>query len=117
MDEDGLLFAGEQGQQLTWMDARIGNWVVTSRMGKPVEIEALWYNALKIFQSLLLLNGESASAEIILEKAELAKKTFEEKFWFAAGNYLYDTIDEEDKPDPNPASQPGICTQSAFSPD
>ncbi|MES1220781.1 MAG: amylo-alpha-1,6-glucosidase, partial [Bacteroidota bacterium] len=51
--EDGLLNAGETGQQLTWMDARIGTWVVTPRMGKPVEIQALWYNALKIFSELL----------------------------------------------------------------
>ncbi len=55
VDSDGLLYAGEQGQQLTWMDARVGNWVVTPRMGKPVEIEALWYNALKIFETLLLI--------------------------------------------------------------
>ena len=53
VDEDGLLYAGEKGQQLTWMDARIGTWVVTPRMGKPVEIQALWYNALKIFSELL----------------------------------------------------------------
>ena len=56
-DTDGLLYAGEKGMQLTWMDAKIGDWVVTPRMGKPVEIEALWYNALKIFEVLLLMNG------------------------------------------------------------
>ncbi|HEY4935492.1 MAG TPA: amylo-alpha-1,6-glucosidase, partial [Puia sp.] len=99
VDGDGLLYAGEPGQQLTWMDARIGNWVVTPRMGKPVEIEALWYNALKIFEGLLLMNDESASAENILEKAERAKKNFVEKFWFAEGNYLYDNIDEKGIPD------------------
>jgi predicted glycogen debranching enzyme len=99
MDEDGLLYAGETGQQLTWMDARIGNWVVTPRMGKPVEIEALWYNALKIFEALLLLNRESAAAVIIHEKAELTKTSFCEKFWYQEGNYLYDNIDEFGKPD------------------
>jgi predicted glycogen debranching enzyme len=99
VDGDGLLYAGEQGQQLTWMDARIGNWVVTPRMGKPVEIEALWYNALNIFASLLNLNGESAAAKDILEKAALARKSFEEKFWFAAGNHLIDLIDENGNPD------------------
>jgi predicted glycogen debranching enzyme len=99
VDSDGLLYAGEPGQQLTWMDARIGNWVVTPRMGKPVEIEALWYNALKIFESLLMLNGETYAAKNILEKAEQAKKSFEEKFWWAEGNYLLDVIDEAGRPD------------------
>ena len=98
-DSDGLLYAGEAGQQLTWMDARIGNWVVTPRMGKPVEIEALWYNALKIFEAILRLNGESDSADDILEKAEQAKKSFSEKYWYTEGNYLYDNIDESGKPD------------------
>jgi predicted glycogen debranching enzyme len=99
VDSDGLLYAGEQGQQLTWMDARIGNWVVTPRMGKPVEIEALWYNALKIYETLLILNGETYEAKSIFEKAEQAKKSFEEKFWFEEGNYLIDLIDQEGKPD------------------
>lgn len=53
VDKDGLLFAGEAGQQLTWMDAKVGDWVVTPRMGKPVEIQALWYNALMILSALL----------------------------------------------------------------
>jgi predicted glycogen debranching enzyme len=95
VDSDGLLFAGEQGQQLTWMDARIGNWVVTPRMGKPVEIEALWYNALKIYETLLTLNGETYEANKIFERAEQAKKSFEEKFWFTEGNYLIDVIDQD----------------------
>jgi predicted glycogen debranching enzyme len=99
VDSDGLLYAGEPGQQLTWMDARIGSWVVTPRMGKPVEVEALWYNALKIFEALLLLNGESESAEKILRKADQAKKSFIEQFWYSEGNYFYDVIDEEGRPD------------------
>lgn len=57
-DEDGLLYSGEAGQQLTWMDARIGTWVVTPRMGKPVEIQALWYNALRIIAELLKMKKE-----------------------------------------------------------
>ena len=100
VDQDGLLYAGETGQQLTWMDARIGDWVVTPRMGKPVEIEALWYNALKIFEQLLTLHGEADLAEKIRVKSELTKKSFEEKFWYAEGNYLYDNIDEHGNPDP-----------------
>jgi len=99
VEPDGLLYAGEAGQQLTWMDARIGGWVVTPRMGRPVEIQALWYNALKIFEQLLLLNGENVAAEGINGKAGLAKKSFGEKFWFEQGNYLYDNIDENGNPD------------------
>jgi predicted glycogen debranching enzyme len=99
VDDDGLLYAGEPGQQLTWMDARVNGWVVTPRMGKPVEIEALWYNALKIFETLLLQNGEMEAADQILKKAEQAKKTFSEIFWFAGGDYCYDVIDETGNPD------------------
>ncbi|HEY2349807.1 MAG TPA: amylo-alpha-1,6-glucosidase [Puia sp.] len=99
VDNDGLLFAGETGQPLTWMDARIGNWVATPRMGKPVEIQALWYNALKIFATLLTLNGETGAAKDIFGKAEQTKDSFEKKFWFADGKYLIDVIDPEGKPD------------------
>lgn len=99
--EDGLLYAGEAGQQLTWMDARIGDWVVTPRMGKPVEIQALWYNTLKIFAELLLLNNQPEDAELVALSAAKTKQSFEEKFWYEAGNYLYDNIDENNIPDPN----------------
>lgn len=99
VDEDGLLYAGEVGQQLTWMDARIGNWVVTPRMGKPVEIEALWYNALKIFADLLHMNAQEKDAELVELSAAKAKQSFEEKFWYEEGNYLYDVIDENNHPD------------------
>ena len=51
VDGDGLLFAGQPGLQLTWMDAKVGDWVVTPRIGKPVEIQALWFNALRIMQA------------------------------------------------------------------
>jgi predicted glycogen debranching enzyme len=98
VDEDHLLFAGEEGQQLTWMDARIGSWVVTPRMGKPVEIEALWYNALKIFAGLLLLNGQENDARLVNVSAEKLKQSFEQLFWYEQGNYLYDNIDREGKP-------------------
>jgi predicted glycogen debranching enzyme len=99
VSDDGLLFAGEKGQQLTWMDARIGDWVVTPRMGKPVEIQALWYNALKIFAQLLEWNGQQHDAWQVNLSAEKAKKSFEEKFWFTEGNFLYDVIDENGNPD------------------
>ncbi len=97
--DDGLLYAGEKGQQLTWMDARVGDWVVTPRMGKPVEIEALWYNVLKIFAEFLVMNGQENDASITNISAGIVKKSFEEKFWYAEGNYLYDVIDENGNPD------------------
>jgi predicted glycogen debranching enzyme len=98
VDEDGLLYAGEEGQQLTWMDARIGGWVVTPRMGKPVEIQALWYNALRIFSELLRLNQQEEDANIVDLSAAHAKKTFIEKFWYEEGNHLYDNIDQNGTP-------------------
>lgn len=93
-DADGFLYAGEAGQQLTWMDARIGDWVVTPRMGKPVEIQALWYNALQIFAELLKLNDQYNDALIVNRNSEKLQQNFEQQFWYAEGNYLYDNIDE-----------------------
>jgi predicted glycogen debranching enzyme len=98
VDGDGLLYAGEVGQQLTWMDARIGNWVVTPRMGKPVEIQALWYNVLRIFAELLKLNDQQHDAFVVNLSAEKAKDSFNRQFWYAEGNYLYDNIDETGNP-------------------
>jgi len=99
VDTDGLLFAGEKGQQLTWMDARIGDWVVTPRIGKPVEVQALWYNTLRIFSELLKLNNQQHDAFRVNLSAEKAKDNFNRQFWFEEGNYLYDVIDENGKPD------------------
>ena len=100
-DDDGLLYAGEAGQQLTWMDARIGDRVVTPRMGKPVEIQALWYNALMIFSQLLTDNGQEKDAAIVLISADKCRRSFIERFWYADGGYLYDVINENDQPDPS----------------
>lgn len=97
--DDGLLFAGERGQQLTWMDARIGNWVVTPRMGKPVEIQALWYNALRIFAQFLELSNQERDAALVKASAKKAMDSFNLLYWNAAGNYLYDNIDESGAPD------------------
>jgi predicted glycogen debranching enzyme len=94
-DKDGLLYSGEIGQQLTWMDARIGTWVVTPRMGKPVEIQALWYNALKIFAELLGINKQKKDAEQLNESADYVKQEFNKKYWYDDGGYLYDNIDEK----------------------
>ena len=100
VDGDGLLFAGESGQQLTWMDARIDNWVVTPRIGKPVEVQALWYNALCIYAELLRLNKNVKLSNEILAKSELAKNSFQQLFWYQKGAYLYDLIDASGIPDP-----------------
>lgn len=99
VDEDGLLYAGEKGFQLTWMDAKVGDWVVTPRMGKAVEIQALWYNALHIFAELLQLNAQENDSENMLEQAARVKQSFNEKFWYEEGSYLHDVINENNIPD------------------
>jgi predicted glycogen debranching enzyme len=92
---DGLLKAGAAGVQLTWMDAKVGDWVVTPRMGKPVEINALWYNALRIMSAFAarLAEPDSFSAP-----AETAKRGFA-RFMRADGEGLYDVIDGPDGDD------------------
>jgi predicted glycogen debranching enzyme len=88
--KDGLLFAGEEGVQLTWMDAKVDSWVVTSRIGKPVEINALWYNALYIMADFARMLGEVADEyEAMIKKV---KKGFT-RFWNKEMGYCYDVID------------------------
>ncbi len=89
-EADSLLYAGENGVQLTWMDAKVGDWVVTPRIGKPVEVNALWYNALKTMAALAPL--VSKSAEPFQKMAEKVKTSFT-KFWNSASGYCYDVID------------------------
>ncbi len=84
VDKDGLLSQGANDLQLTWMDAKVGDWVVTPRRGKAVEINALWYNALRLMEEWTGKYGENA---------EHAKESFNQKFWYPEGNYLYDVID------------------------
>jgi len=90
---DGLLRAGENGVQLTWMDAKVGDWVVTPRIGKPVEINALWFNAVSIMRDLANELGVSADATAYAELASRIRTSFEHAFWFDAGGYLYDVTD------------------------
>ncbi len=95
MESDGLIYAGVEGVQLTWMDAKVGDWVVTPRKGKAVEINALWYNALMIMSFLareMNLPGESARYDDLAGKAA---KSFHDVFWYDEGQYLYDFIDGE----------------------
>jgi predicted glycogen debranching enzyme len=87
---DGLLYAGEPGVQLTWMDARVGGREVTPRIGKPIEINALWYNALHTLASLAPIAGKTA--EPFAKMAKVAENSFL-KFWNASAGYCYDVID------------------------
>jgi len=97
VDVDGLLVSGEPGVQLTWMDAKVGDWVVTPRHGKPVEIEALWYNALRVMQSLAKKFGEKDVEKQYLEMADRAHKSFNEQFWNKAEGCLYDFVDGDNR--------------------
>jgi predicted glycogen debranching enzyme len=94
---DGLLACGEPGVQLTWMDAKVGDWVVTPRHGKPVEIQALWYNVLRIMQSLAVRFGEPAAAEAAGELADQARGNFRALFWNEQIGCLYDVVDNVEK--------------------
>jgi predicted glycogen debranching enzyme len=99
---DGLLRQGQEGYQLTWMDAKVDGWVVTPRRGKAVEINALWYNALEILSGWLRQErGEDdPDAGRIAAHATRARTSFNERFWYAEGEYLYDVVDGEAGDDP-----------------
>jgi predicted glycogen debranching enzyme len=92
---DGLLRQGAPGYQLTWMDAKVDDWVVTPRRGKAVEINALWYNALRLLEGWLTQTGDTAAAEALGRRAEQVRLSFNARFWFAPGGYLYDVVDGE----------------------
>jgi predicted glycogen debranching enzyme len=89
LDADGLIAAGEPGVQLTWMDAKVGDWVVTPRIGKPVEIQALWLNALR-------LAGERNSRWARIHERGIA--SFQARFWDDAAGHLYDVVDVDHVP-------------------
>jgi predicted glycogen debranching enzyme len=94
-DADGLLSAGEAGVQLTWMDARVGDWVVTPRIGKPVEVQALWLNALAV---------GSERSEHWADLLARGRAAFAERFWNPARSCLFDVVDCDHKPDTNDAT-------------
>jgi len=96
-DTDGLIFAGQEGVQLTWMDAKVGDWVVTPRIGKPVEIQALWYNALCIMKDFAQQFGINADAQLFEQMAQKAKKSFNQSFWNETQGGLYDVINGDFK--------------------
>jgi predicted glycogen debranching enzyme len=95
VDDDGLLTQGEEGYQLTWMDAKCDGWVVTPRRGKAVELNALWFNALRVLEGWLRDERGDAAARPIAEAAERARTAFNARFWYAKGRYLYDVVDGE----------------------
>ena len=93
VDADGLLACGEPGVQLTWMDAKVGDYVVTPRIGKPVEIQALWYNALCIMEGFGRRFGDPSSEALSASLALEASATFNKRFWNESTGCLYDVVE------------------------
>ena len=98
--DDGLLHQGAAGYQLTWMDAKAGDWVVTPRRGKAVEINALWYNALRVMHDWLVRTSDSEGAAQMQAAAERAHASFNRRFWNERTGYLFDVVDGEHGDDP-----------------
>jgi predicted glycogen debranching enzyme len=92
---DGLLRQGAPGYQLTWMDAKVGDWVVTPRRGKAVEINALWHNALCLMVQWLRDFNRNDAADKLAAEAERTRQSFQKRFWYEQGGYLYDVVDGE----------------------
>ena len=95
VDVDGLLASGEAGVQLTWMDAKVGDWVVTPRHGKAVEIQALWYNALSVIEHLAGEFRDEARRKLYEEMAAQARHSFAPLFWNEEAGCLYDVVSED----------------------
>lgn len=93
---DGLLYAGEEGTQLTWMDAKVEDWVVTPRIGKPIEVNALWYNALRTISSFARRIGKPHQEYTAMADRTLARFS---RFWNAKAGYCYDVLDTPDGDD------------------
>ena len=92
VDTDGLLYAGTPNVQLTWMDAKIGDLVITPRVGKPVEIQALWYNALKIMADFAERFGDAEDKARYEAMADAARYSFNQVFWNESGECLFDVV-------------------------
>ena len=97
VDSDGLLFSGEPGVQLTWMDAKVGDWVVTPRTGKAVEIQALWYNALRVMEGLAEKFGDKANQKQYKTMAASTRKSFNDLFWNEQTGCLYDVVNGDER--------------------
>ena len=96
---DGLLRQGADGYQLTWMDAKVDDWVVTPRRGKAVEINALWYNAMSLMDEWTRELGAPDGIDFATH-ASRARQSFNERFWYEEGGYLYDVVDGSTGDDP-----------------
>jgi predicted glycogen debranching enzyme len=90
---DGLVRQGAEGYQLTWMDAKMGDFIPTPRRGKAVEINALWYNALCVLEEWVRTERGESAAEPYARAAEQARASFNARFWYEQGGYLYDVVD------------------------
>jgi predicted glycogen debranching enzyme len=93
VDADGLLAAGVEGAQLTWMDAKVGDQVITPRRGKPVEIQALWHNALRVSEDLAREFGFTEDERKYAAMAARAHDSFNAQFWNEEAGCLYDVVD------------------------
>jgi predicted glycogen debranching enzyme len=91
--QDGLLAQGTDGYQLTWMDAKMGDWVVTPRRGKAVELNALWFNALRLLARWCAEEGNSGGAEKYRTCSEQTRVSYNRRFWNGDGGYLFDVVD------------------------
>ncbi len=92
MDGDGLITSNDANVQLTWMDARVGNWIVTPRNGKAVEIQALWYNALRTMEDIATKLELAEEAHKYSSTADCTRRSFNELFWNEPEGSLYDTV-------------------------
>jgi len=97
---DGLLRQGASGYALTWMDAKVGDDVITPRRGKAVEINALFYNALCLLAGWLRRLGHSGAAAEADALARRLREAFNRRFWYVGGQHLYDVVDGEEGDDP-----------------
>ena len=97
---DGLLKQGAEGYALTWMDAKVDDWVVTPRRGKAVEINALWYNALCLVTGWLSDEGRPEDVARMSAAAEQTRQSFNARFWHETRGYLYDVVDGPEGDDP-----------------
>lgn len=116
MDSDGLIRAGQPQVQLTWMDAKVGDWVVTPRHGKPVEINALWYNNLRIMALVAELANDPQRSNDFATLAQQVAETFTNAFWNKASECLYDVVDDNGGKDPAIRPNQLLATSLPFSP-
>jgi predicted glycogen debranching enzyme len=97
MDSDGLLVSGADGVQLTWMDAKVGDHVVTPRRGKAVEIQALWFNALRVMEDLANRFEDRTTGQGCSQLAERCAESFNRLFWNEQAGCLYDVVDGDNR--------------------